>query len=158
MEEAKAFRYIVRVLNTDLDGNKHIIDSLRKIKGIGFGFANITCKLANIDPYKKTGNLSDEEIARINDTIKTAAEHVPEWVLNRRKDIETGQNKHVLSSDLDFSKETDIRNMKKIKSYRGVRHISGLPVRGQRTRSNFRRNKGRGPGVVKKKSTQKGRM
>ena len=157
MEETKAFRHIVRVLNTDLDGNKHIVDSLRKIKGIGFSFANITCKLAKIDPSKKTGNLSDEEIAGLNDAIKNAASRVPQWMLNRRKDTETGQNRHVLSSDLDFSRETDIRTMKKIKSYRGIRHSVGLPVRGQRTRSNFRRNKGRGPGVVKKKGTQKGR-
>jgi len=72
-------------------------------------------------------------------------------MLNRRKDYETGEDKHLLSSDLAFTKDNDIKMLKKIKSYKGMRHAFGLPVRGQRTRSNFRRNKGKVTGVQKKK-------
>lgn len=158
MKEEAGFKHIVRVFKTDLDGNKYIIDSLRKIKGISFSFANMACRAAQIQPNKKTGNLSDEEIAKLNDVIKNADKCAPEWMLNRRKDFETGQSKHLLSSDLDFSKETDVRKLKKVKSYRGIRHAMGLPLRGQRTRSNFRKNKGRGPGVIKKKGVRRGRL
>lgn len=158
MKEEKDFKHIVRVFNTDLEGKRYIVDSLKKIKGVGFSFANMACRIANIEPHKITGNLSEEEIARLNDVLRNAEKYVPEWVLNRRKDIETGQSKHLLSSDLDFSKETDIRNLKKIRAYRGIRHAMGLPVRGQRTRSNFRKNKGRGPGVIKKKEARRGKV
>lgn len=158
MKEEKGFKHIVRVFKTDLEGEKYIVDSLRKIKGVSFSFANMACRAAQIKPNKKTGNLSDEEIVRLNDVIKNAGKYAPEWVLNRRKDIETGQDRHLLGPDLDFSEETDIRNLKKIKSYRGIRHAMGLPLRGQRTRSNFRKNKGRGPGVIKKKGKKRGRV
>lgn len=158
MKEEKEFKHIVRILNTDLDGNKYIIDSLRKIKGIGFSFASMACRATQIEPYKKTGNLSEEEIAKLDTVIRNANKYAPEWMLNRRKDFETGQNKHLLSSDLEFSRETDIRSMKKIRCYKGVRHERGLPVRGQRTRSNFRKNKGRGPGVLKKKGVRRGKV
>ena len=158
MKEEKEFKHLVRILNTDLEGNKYIVDSLRKIKGISFSFANMACRAAQIEPYKKTGNLSDEEIAKLDEVIRNADKYAPEWVLNRRKYFETGQNKHLLSSDLEFSRETDIRSLKKIRAYRGIRHEMGLPVRGQRTRSNFRRNKGRGPGVLKKKGVRRGKV
>jgi small subunit ribosomal protein S13 len=68
-------------------------------------------------------------------------------MVNRRYDYETGQNKHLLSGDLQYTIENDIKMMKKMKCYKGVRHILGQPVRGQRTRSNFRRNKGKVMGV-----------
>ena len=57
---------------------------------------------------------------------------------NRQKDLETGESKHLVSTDLDMRKDFDIRRLKKIRSYKGVRHTAGLPVRGQRTRSHFR--------------------
>ena len=58
---------------------------------------------------------------------------------------------HLINTDLDLSKDGDIKRMKKVKSYKGLRHTWGLPVRGQRTRSNFRKNKGKvSLGVVKK--------
>jgi len=69
---------------------------------------------------------------------------------NRRSDPETGEEKHLVGTDLDMKKDFDIRRMKKIRSYRGIRHTSGLPVRGQRTRSNFRK-KGQAVAVKRKK-------
>ena len=70
-------------------------------------------------------------------------------MVNRRKDIETGEDRHLVGVDLKFMQEQDIKRMIKIKSYKGVRHMFGLPVRGQRTRSSFRG--GRTVGVIRKK-------
>lgn len=145
------FKHLVRIANTDLDGNKQIMFALAKIKGVGYSFANAVCSTASVDKLKKVGYMNDEEIKRVDDAIKNAPNLLPPWMLNHRRDFEDGLDKHFLSGELDFSRETDIKRMKKIKCYRGVRHIMGLPVRGQRTRSNFRKNKGRGPGVLRSK-------
>lgn len=152
MEQEQAqFRHIVRIANTDLDGNRRVGDAIRKIKGVGFSFASAVCQLAKIDSSKKAGNLLPEEVKRIDDAIATANKTVPVWMLNRRKDLEDGADKHLIGTDLTFAQESDIRFMKQIRSYKGVRHTMGAPTRGQRTRSNFRRNKGKVIGVVKKK-------
>lgn len=150
MEEIQ-FRHIVRVANTDLDGNRKTADALRKIKGIGFSFASAICQLANIDGTKKVGNLMPEEVKKIDETIAKASKTMPIWMLNRRKDMEDGTDKHLLGADLTYVQESDIRFMKQIRTYKGTRHAIGAPVRGQRTRSNFRRNKGKVIGVIKKK-------
>ena len=71
-------------------------------------------------------------------------------MMNRRKDYEDGKDKHLLTSSLDLQKELDIKRLKKIRSYRGLRHALGQPVRGQRTKSHFRKNKT--VGVQKKKA------
>jgi small subunit ribosomal protein S13 len=76
---------------------------------------------------------------------------LPDYLKNRRMDFETGENKHLISSDLDLKKEFDIKRLKNIKSYRGYRHVAGLPTKGQRTRSHFRKNKAKGAGIKKKK-------
>jgi len=145
------FKYLVRIANTDLDGNKQIMYALTKIKGIGYSFASATCVAANVNKTKKAGYLNEEEVRRLDDAIKNASKLLPAWMLNRRKDFDDGTDKHFLTGELDFFRETDIRRMKKIKCYKGVRHILGMPVRGQRTRSNFRKNKGKGPGVLRSK-------
>ena len=88
--------------------------------------------------------VNDDEIKKINDVIVNPKDYkVPSWMLNRRKDLETGQDRHLISADLTFSTDNDIKMQKMIRSYKGVRHILGQPVRGQRTKSNFRKNKGK---------------
>ncbi len=147
----KKFKHIVRIANTDLDGNKAIYPALRKIKGISFAFSNALCKICGIDPQKKTGYLSEDEIKKLEQTSKNPSE-IPTWMFNRRRDYEDNLDKHLITSTLKLTKESDIKRMKKIKSYKGMRHAFGLPVRGQRTRSNFR--KGKSIGVQKKKIKQ----
>ena len=142
------FNHVIRVANTDIDGNKQIAKSLRKVKGINFMFSNAICSLNKIDKNKKAGDLTVEEVKKINDFIKSP--ELPDWMLNRRKDPETGENKHVVASDVKFFRDNDIKQLKKIKCYKGVRHMFGLPVRGQRTKSNFRRNRKKGSGIKKK--------
>ena len=63
---------------------------------------------------------------------------VPNWYLNRRKDMDTGTDVHLITSDLDFTKSNDIDREKSIMSWRGYRHMFGLRVRGQRTRNTGR--------------------
>lgn len=141
-------KHFVRIANTDLDGKRSISYALPKIRGIGYNFAMAICNVLNIDINKKTGYLTEEEIKSINDLLKNP-DRIPVWMYNRKKDIETGKNRLVLGADLKLNQEFDIKRQKKIKSYVGIRHASGQPVRGQRTRSNFR--KGSAVGVVKKK-------
>ncbi len=149
------FKYIVRIANTDLDGNKPINHSLTKIKGVNFMFSNMVCGLADVEKRKKTGNLTEKEIAAIFAVLKDPLKYnAPVWMLNRRKDYETGEDKHLITVDLNFVKDNDIKRLKKIKSYRGLRHQWGLPVRGQRTRSNFRRNKRKGGSLGVSRSPQ----
>lgn len=136
------FRHIVRILNTDLDGNKKTVDALRKLHGVSHMYANAVCVLSGVPKTKKAGELSDAQIQKLETTVKSPA-GVPTWMLNRQKDYETGQNKHLLSTDLDLQEENDIKRLKKVKAYRGIRHIHGQPTRGQRTKSNFRKNKGK---------------
>ena len=146
------FKHIVRIINTDLDGNKQIALALRKIKGVGLNFANSVCILSKVDKNKKTGNLTNEEVSKLEEVIKNPNKFkMPIWMLNRRKDYNEDVDKHILMSDLDFIKGNDIKRMRMIKSYRGIRHGIGLPLRGQRTKSNFRRNKGKVMGVKRKK-------
>lgn len=158
-QETKDFKHFVRIANTDLNGAKPIGSSLRYIKGIGFMFANLICNLAKIDAKKRTGDLNEDEIKRMNEVINNPLKfNVPAWMLNRRKDSETGQDRHLIATDLTFTQDNDIKIMKKIKSYKGVRHILGQPVRGQRTKSNFRVNKGKVHlGVKKREGAKAGR-
>jgi small subunit ribosomal protein S13 len=131
-------RYIVRIVNTDLDGSKPIYRALKKIKGIGFSASKMICNYLGIDYLKKAGNLTDSEVEKIQDAILGMNENFPSWVLNRRKDFETGVDRHIVTSALNFDVDNDIKRMKKIRCYKGVRHILGQPVRGQRTRAHFR--------------------
>jgi small subunit ribosomal protein S13 len=150
------FKHIIRVSNTDLKGEKPAVAALTKIKGVGTNFASVLCKLSNISLTKKVGNFTDEEVQKINTILADPKKAgIPKWFLNRQKDNETGENKHLINNDLIFTKDQDLKQMKKIKSYRGVRHMFHLPTRGQRTRSNFRPNKGKVTGVKRKGKASK---
>ena len=150
-------RQLVRIADTDLNGQKTLLFALSKIKGIGISFANAICNTAKIDSTRKTGSLSDADIQKLEKVIKNPLdEGLTPWLLNRQKDFETGKDKHVITSDLMFNTENDIKFMKKIKCYKGIRHILGQPVRGQRTRSKFRKNKGKVVGVKLSKGAKKG--
>lgn len=147
-EDRKADERIIRILSEDIEGRMTLYSGLAKIKGISWSFSNAICKKLKMNKRRKIGSLKDEEIKVIIDFIKNP--DVPEHILNRRKDFDTGENKHLTGTDLDLRKEFDIKRLKKIKSYRGIRHSAGLPLRGQRTRSNFRKNRAKGSGIKKK--------
>ena len=158
-ESKQELKYFVRIANTDLDGNKPIGHALTKIKGISFMFSNAVLNVSMIEKTKKAGYLSEDQVSRIDDIIKEPSKFgIPQWLFNRKKDPEDGTNKHLLGATLAFIQDNDIKMMKKMKSYKGVRHSLGLPVRGQRTRSNFRRNKGKVMGVKKKEGAKAGKV
>ena len=137
-------RHLVRIAATDLDGKKSILFGLVRVKGVGVMTAHATCRVAGIDGYRKIGSLSDAEVKKLDEILADPGKAgFPQWLFNRRKEPETGADKHLIGTPLSVSIEGDIRNMKKIKAYKGVRHIFGAPVRGQRTRSHFRKNKGK---------------
>lgn len=101
-------------------------------------YANAVAKSMNLEDTK-IGTLEDEEIDNIEDKLKNPESlELPDWIRNRRKDLETGDDKHLIESDLELKEEFDIRRMKEIDSYKGWRHEQGLPVRGQKTQSSFR--------------------
>lgn len=153
MAEKQEFRHFVRVANTDLLGSKPIIRALTKIQGIGPSISSIICVQSNIQKSKKAGVLEQNEIEALEKSIREM--DTPVWIKNRPKDPETGEDRHIMTTDLVFTKDNDIKLMKKIKSYKGLRHAWRLPVRGQRTKSNFR--KGTSMGVVKKKVVMGGK-
>lgn len=128
---------IIRIADVDIIGTKTVFNGLRKIKGVSFMFCNAICNHLNLDKVRKIGTLNDDEVKTIENLIDNPNE-LPQWILNRKNDYETGKNLHLTGADLTLSKEVDIKRLKKIKSYRGLRHAIGQPVRGQRTRSHFR--------------------
>ena len=145
-------RQIVRIIDADILGNKNIYAALRQVTGVSFSFSNAVCHIMNFDKNKKVGSLSDEEIKKIEDIIKNPLKYkIPNFVLNRRKDYDTGEDKHLVSSDLKLITGFDVKRLKKVRSYRGIRHAMGLPMRGQRTKGHFRRGKTVG---VRKKGIQ----
>jgi len=153
-ERAKAYKekeenneVLVRILGYDIPGSRNLYSGLTRIKGVSWSISNaITLKLA-LPKSKKISELSKDEIAKIEHFLRNIT--VPDYMKNRRNDILTGESKHYLSSDLDVKREFDIKRLKEIKSYKGLRHALKLPVRGQRTRSHFR-SKGIAMGVKKK--------
>jgi len=147
MAEIK-IKNIIRILNTDIEGNILLEKALRKIYGIGPSLSNSVLVYLNYDKKKKVGSLTEEEVKKIEDLIKNPKGRIPVWMLKRRKDLETGEDLHLTTTDLKIKKENDIKLMRKIKCYKGVRHSQGLPVRGQRTRAHFR--SGKSIGVAKK--------
>ena len=126
-----------RIKGVDIPNEKRIEASLRYIEGIGLTTSKEILSTAKVDPDKRARDLTDAEIAEINNAISTM--EVP---------IE-GELRRIVTSN--------IRRLKEIKSYRGLRHHLGLPTRGQRTRTNARTRKGKKKtvGGQKKKLTKK---
>jgi small subunit ribosomal protein S13 len=147
------FKHIVRVIDRDIDGTLNVIYALSMIKGVGIRLANAIVKRAGIPLDKRLGFLSDSEIQKLEEIIRRPRDHgLPTWLLNRRKDNETGSDTHLITSDLDLRLKSDIEMMKSIRSWRGYRHAYGLKVRGQKTKTTGRTGKTLG---VKKKALAK---
>jgi len=115
-----------RVLGVDIPKEKRIEASLRYIYGIGPTRSREILAQANIDSNRRAKDLSDEEIAKITSII---------------------QSNYITEGDLRREVSENVKRHVSIGTYRGLRHRRGLPVRGQRTRTNSRTRKGRKPGV-----------
>ncbi len=136
--EGKGVQQLVRLSGVVVDGSLTLPKALMKVKGVGPRVADALIPQLGIPADERVGNLSEEQIADVEGKLEKIHELLPEWMLNRRKDVDTGMNLHKFGPELDMQKREDINREKKIKSYRGVRHSLNLPVRGQRTRSSFR--------------------
>jgi SSU ribosomal protein S13P len=149
-------RLIVRVLNTDLDGSKKVPYSLAGIMGVGINFGYAVARALGIDPELRLGQLSDQQIAQIEDCIRNPAKYgIPQWMYNRRNDLVTGKDLHLVGPDLELAIREDIQREMRIRSWRGVRHSLGLKVRGQRTRTTGR--KGGPVGVARRAAEEAAR-
>jgi small subunit ribosomal protein S13 len=141
---------IIRILQTDIPGNKNLYAGLTRIKGVSWSISNAVCFLNKFDKKRKIESLSKEEIQIIETALR---EHkFPKFLLNRRNDFETGKDSHVIGNDLELVKELDIKRLKKIRSFRGLRHAMGQPTRGQSTKAHFRTNRKKGVGIKLKKA------
>ncbi len=150
---AEEFKHIVRLAGKDLDGTLKVAYALTKIKGINIRLANAIVNKAEIPSEKRLGFLLDTEIKKLEEIVKNVQDYdFPSWLLNYRKNPETGEDTHLITSDLDLQIKTNIEKMKEIRSWRGYRHAYGLKVRGQKTRTTGR--KGKAVGVKKKKEVR----
>ncbi len=139
---SRQFQHIVRIVDRDVDGSLKVAYAITRLKGIGINLAQMILKKAGIDPDTRLGFLTESEIEHLSDVIQNPAKYdIPDWALNRRKDLETGKNLHLLGADLELRVKSDIELMKRIKCWKGVRHALGLRVRGQRTKTTGRTGK-----------------
>jgi len=122
-----------RILGVDIPNDRPIVVSLTYLFGVGPKIARELCDKAGIDPHARARNLHEDELARI--TAVLDKDYVVEGQLRRQ----VAQN---------------IARLRDISSYRGLRHRRGLPVRGQRTRTNARTRKGPKKTVAGKKGVK----
>ncbi len=149
MSSQPQVKAIIRMAGRDLNGNKPLLAALRDIKGINFTLAMAIIRALRLDPSIRLGRLTEPQLQSLERAIMDPKSlNLPGWLLNRRKDLETGQDLHLLESDLVLKIKEDIEREKALNSWRGFRHSLGLKVRGQRTRTTGR--KGQTVGVRKK--------
>ncbi len=142
-----------RKLRSQVDGNAKVEHGLTQIRGVGRRLAQAIVMIAEINPHSRIGALSEKDINRVEEILLNPVENgVPSWMVNRKKDLRTGENIHLIGNKLELEVKKDIDRMKKIKSYKGVRHHLRLKVRGQRTKSTGRH--GLVVGVVRRKKRQ----
>eukprot|EP00803_Ostreobium_quekettii_P011554 evm.model.scf_418.12 EVM.evm.TU.scf_418.12 scf_418:67384-68462(+) len=124
--------------------------AMTAVRGIGRRYSNIVLKKAEVDFNKRAGELSAEEIERITKVVVDPRSYkVPDWFLNRQRDIKDGKFCQLTASSLATRLRDDLERLKKIRNHRGLRHYWGLRVKGQHTKTTGRR--GRTVGVAKKK-------
>ena len=137
------FSYIIRIADTDIDGQKPIVTALTSVKGIGMRTSSVICGILELDHTMLAGNMSVEQQDQLKSVIEDYASIMGKnesfWMLNRQRDLESGDEVHQFGIDVKMSLSDDIERLRSIKAYRGVRHASRQKVRGQRGRSNGRR-------------------
>jgi small subunit ribosomal protein S13 len=132
---------MARIAGVDIPPAKRAVIALTYIHGIGNTTAERIAKMANIDASKRTKDLSEEEVGRLRSVIDRLA---------TAKEI-------LIEGDLRREVATNIKRLTEIGSYRGQRHRRGLPVRGQRTRTNARSRRGPKRAVAGKKKVKAGK-
>ena len=121
---------MARIAGVDIPNNKRVVIALTYIYGIGRKSSNDILAQTGIDPDKRAKDLTEDEIAKLRDVI---------------------ENSYTVEGDLRREVALNIKNMVEINCYRGIRHRKGLPVRGQRTKTNARTRKGPAKTIANKK-------
>ena len=121
------YRHILRIMGTDVQGTLKTVYALTGIKGISLRLSNAILKKAGVNPDVRVGFLTEAELNKIEEIIKDPARFgLPNWLFNRRKNLETGKDDHLIRADLVLRTKTDIDDEKAIRSWRGYRHADGL--------------------------------
>lgn len=142
-----------RNLRSQVDGNAKVEFGLTQIRGIGRRLAQSIIRVAGINPNLRIGSIPEKELQKIEEIILNPVQYgIPNWMVNRPKDLRSGEDLHLIGNKLDITVKRDIDRMKKIKSYKGIRHNLRLKVRGQKTKSTGRH--GLVVGVVRRKKSQ----
>jgi len=144
------FRYIVRLANTDLRGDRSVVYALTGVRGIGVRVAEVIADLAGVPRTEIIGNLKEAQTDKIVEILGNLGDIAPPWFVNRQREWSSGADTHVYGADTDLQLRDDLNRLRMIRSYKGVRHEQGQKVRGQRTRSNGRT--GLTVGVIKKQA------
>jgi small subunit ribosomal protein S13 len=145
-----SFRHLVRIKSTDLEGHLPVSLGLSKISGVNRRLAQTIVKTLKISFSERIGSLTDATIKEIENIISDPiAAGIPDWMVNRRKDRQTGENLHITEAQLILQNKQDIERYIRMRSKRGIRHQFKLKVRGQKTRTHGKR--GATVGVSKKK-------
>ena len=121
---------MARIAGVDIPNNKRVEIALTYIYGIGRKSANDILAKTGVDPDPRAKDLTEEEVAKLRDEI---------------------ENSYTVEGDLRRDVALNIKNMIEINCYRGIRHRKGLPVRGQRTKTNARTRKGPAKTIANKK-------
>ncbi|CAH8526343.1 unnamed protein product [Heterobilharzia americana] len=130
------FQHILRVMNTNIDGQLKIMYAITSIKGVGRRYANVVCKKADIDLNKRAGELTEDEVEKLITVMGNPRQYkIPDWFLNRQKDVDDGKHSQLMSGALETKLREDLERLKRIRSHRGIRHYWGLRVRGQHTKT-----------------------
>ncbi|KAI7865036.1 40S ribosomal protein S18 [Spinellus fusiger] len=134
--ERNQFQHIICLVNTNVDGKNKITTALTSVKAVGCCFSSIACKKANVDLNKRAGELSNKELECIVTILQNPAQYkIPNWFLNRQKDIVNGKNSQAISNVLDTKLHDDLECLRKIHAHHGLCHYWGLYVHGQHTKT-----------------------
>lgn len=143
-QKTSEFRNLLRVIGTSIEGHRTLAFGLSQIRGVGRRLAHAVIEIAsrtdpNIDPRMRMGQLSEAQQERLVEIIRDPVKFgIPHWMVNRQKDLRTGEDRHISGTDLELMFKMDIDRMKRTRSWKGIRHMYGLKVRGQRTRTTGR--------------------
>ncbi len=150
----EGLRGIVRLAGKDVRGGLRLKRALTHVRGIGHSLsgpvADILSRELSLSPDVKVGSFSDEQIEKIDAVLNSLHNYkdIPEYMLNRRKDKDSGKNLHIIMNDLEFANRQDVEGEKKMYTWKGYRHAYGQKVRGQKTRNTGRT--GMSLGVLRK--------
>lgn len=149
----EGLRGIIRIAGKDVRGGIRLRPALTHVRGIGHSLSGPVSELIarelSVAPDIKVGAFSDEQIEQIDKILGSLQNYnLPKFMLNRRKDVDSGKDIHLIMNDLEFAQRNDVEGEKKLYTWKGYRHAYGQKVRGQKTRNTGRT--GMSLGVMRK--------